>query len=201
MSKDFREKCPEVSTKPYLLFLSRIHYKKGIDLLVDAYAQLLKTELQTNVPIPDLVIAGPGLDRDYGQELLKMVEQNSQLKNRVHFPGMLTGDAKWGALYGCEAFILPSHQENFGIAVVEAMSCRKPVLISYQVNIWPEIEAGGGGIIAQDTLEGSRKLLDKWLALSPDEKNQMGQQARTMFENNFHIEKLSIRMSELLDQY
>ena len=62
---------------------------------------------------------------------------------------MLTGDLKWGALHAAEAFILPSHQENFGIAVVEALACGKPVLISDKVNIWREIEADGACLVAR----------------------------------------------------
>ena len=54
---------------------------------------------------------------------------------------MIGGDLKWGALRACDAFVLPSHQENFGISVVEALAVGRPVLISNQVNIWPEIEA------------------------------------------------------------
>ena len=93
------------------------------------------------------MIAGPGLDTAFGREMRQLAEslcpQPSTLTPQpaVFFPDMLTGDAKWGALYGCEAFVLPSHQENFGIAVVEALACGKPVLISNQVNIWREIEA------------------------------------------------------------
>ena len=76
------------------------------------------------------------------------------LADRVHWPGMLKGDAKWGAFAVSDAFILPSHQENFGIAVAEALACGRPVLISDQVNIAPEIEADGCGFVEHDTLEG-----------------------------------------------
>ena len=79
---------------------------------------------------------------------------------------MLTGHAKWGAFYGAEAFILPSHQENFGIAVVEALACGKPVLISKQVNIWHEIIEGGGGLVEEDTTAGTLRLLESWQRLS-----------------------------------
>jgi hypothetical protein len=75
---------------------------------------------------------------------------------------MLSGAAKWGALYGCEAFVLPSHQENFGIAVVEALACGKPVLISDQVNIWREIVEDGAGLVEGDAEEGVEKLLRKF---------------------------------------
>ena len=63
---------------------------------------------------------------------------------------------------GCESFVLPSHQENFGIAVVEALVSGKPVLISNQVNIWRQIKAAGAGIVASNTEEGASELLTKW---------------------------------------
>jgi glycosyltransferase involved in cell wall biosynthesis len=76
---------------------------------------------------------------------------------------MLSGEAKWGAFYGCEVFVLPSHQENFGLAIVEALACSKPVLISNQVNIWREIQDFNAGIVADDTLEGTINLLGSWV--------------------------------------
>ena len=66
--------------------------------------------------------------------------------DRVYWPGMLRGNLKWGSFYSCEAFILPSHQENFGIAVAEALACGKPVLLSNKVNIAAEIERDGVGL-------------------------------------------------------
>lgn len=193
----FLAKCPPLTNTPYLLFLSRIHYKKGVDLLIEAYAKILQTEANERADIPKLVIAGPGLDTQYGQTILNRVAATSQLSGMVYFTDMLTGDAKWGAISGCKAFILPSHQENFGIAVVEAMSYGKPVLISNQINIWPEIEAGGGGLIADDTAEGTLQLLQNWLTLSAEKKVLMGQQAKATFERHFTIKQVSIRIGEL----
>ena len=66
--------------------------------------------------VPDLVVAGP-IDSEYARRMISMAQELG-VSNRVHFPGMLSGDAKWGAFYGCEAFILPSHQENFGIVLL-----------------------------------------------------------------------------------
>ena len=100
---------------------------------------------------------------------------------------MLTGDAKWGALYGCEAFILPSHQENFGISVAEALACGKPVLISDQINIWREIEAGKAGFIAHDTFEGVVQLLKDWIHLEKKGKEKMSRNALTAYKDNFEI--------------
>ena len=112
----------------------------------------------------------------------------------VHALDMLEGDAKWGAFHACEAFLLPSHQENFGIAVVEALACGKPVLISDQVNIWREIEADGAALVAPDTLDGTQSLLRRWLALPDAARAAMGQAARRCFETRFEIGRAAERL-------
>jgi glycosyltransferase involved in cell wall biosynthesis len=100
---------------------------------------------------------------------------------------MLAGDAKWGALYDAEAFVLTSHQENFGIAVVEALACGKPVLISNQINIWHEIEEDKAGLVAADTLAGAAQLFRRWQNLAPENKAAMKQAAKACYENRFDI--------------
>jgi glycosyltransferase involved in cell wall biosynthesis len=77
---------------------------------------------------------------------------------------MLEGDAKWGALHGCAALVLPSHQENFGIVVAEALGCGRPVLISDKVNIWREILEDGAGLVEEDSVEGTARLLRRFAA-------------------------------------
>lgn len=189
LSKAFYDKCPAARDQPYFLFLSRIHEKKGADLLVKAYLKIV------NAGFPKLVIAGPGMDTAYGQELKQLVEK-ANASDKILFPGMLAGDAKWGAFYNCEAFVLPSHQENFGIAVVEAMACGKFVLISNQVNIWREIEGQGGGMVAENTIDGTQNLLSRWTNFSPDEKRTASQKARATYEKYFSIEPAAHRFAE-----
>ncbi|MFA6087898.1 glycosyltransferase [Mucilaginibacter sp.] len=192
MGEKFLAQCPQVKDKPYLLFLSRIHKKKGIGLLIKAYANIIDKALAEKRDYPKLVIAGPGLNSSYGEKMIRLSASFPQLKDNIFFTGMLTGDYKWGALYGCDAFVLPSHQENFGIAIVEAMACKKSVLISHQINIWKEIEAGGGGIIAADTLEGTQEMLDKWISLSAKEQKEIGEHALETYQKRFHIGPASI---------
>jgi glycosyltransferase involved in cell wall biosynthesis len=109
------------------------------------------------------------------------------IEQRVHWTGMVKGDAKWGALYACDAFVLPSHQENFGIAVAEALACSKPVLISDKVNIWREIAQGGCGLVAPDTLAGTTQLLVGWLALPASGRTAMVAQARRTFDQRYTV--------------
>ncbi len=218
MRNAFLAKCPELNGQPFLLFLSRIHEKKGVDLLVNAYAQLVNAAATTGVlepattgedgnlgsfgdtPLPRLVIAGPGLDTAYGQNIQQSAANVSDKQAAVVFPGMLTGDAKWGAFYLCEAFVLPSHQENFGIAIVEALACGKPVLISNQVNIWREIEQGGGGLVTDDTPNGTQQALDFWTALPATEKACMGRKAQQSFLNDFAVPRAANRLLNALSK-
>jgi glycosyltransferase involved in cell wall biosynthesis len=100
---------------------------------------------------------------------------------------MISGDVKWGAFHASEVFILPSHQENFGIAVVEAMACGVPVLISNKVNIWREIDLDKAGLIENNGLDGTVRLLKRWLALTESEKSLMRQHAKSCFLNRFEI--------------
>jgi hypothetical protein len=87
-----------------------------------------------------------------------------------------------------EVFALPSHQENFGIAVVEALACGMPVLISREVNIWREIVAAGAGLADDDSVEGATRLLRTWLTKPSVEREQMRQQAKECFVERFDIE-------------
>ena len=147
------------------MFLSRIHRKKGCDLLLEAFARLAaETDL-------DLVMAGP--DEDGLQLALEAQAARLGIAGRVHWTGMLEGDVKWGALRAADAFVLPSHQENFGIAVVEALACGVPVIISDKVNIWPEIAQDKAGIVKEDSAEGTYQGMVEFLAMGPEERLRM----------------------------
>ena len=187
MMNAFYQHCPGVEGQKYFLYLSRLHPKKGLDLLINAYSAIIKDSSVQN-ELPNLVIAGPGLESAYGAKIQNMVAADANLKDIVHFTGMLTGDAKWGSLYGCEAFVLPSHQENFGIAVVEALACGKPVLISDQVNIYREIKDAGAGLVASDDIGGTEQLLRDWISMDAAQKAEMSQNARLAYEKYFTVE-------------
>ena len=179
----FYNKCPKIKSKKYFLFLSRIDEKKGVNLLINAYNELS----DKNSNLPDLVIAGP-LDTQYAEDMVKLASNN----HKIHFAGMLKDMAKWGAFYNCEAYLLPSHQENFGIAIVEAMACKKPVLITKNINIWSEIIQGGAGWIANlDEKESLKNVLSDVLNYSEEELALKGMKAFEAYQNNFKIETCS----------
>ena len=197
MRAAFSAKVPGLGNKPYLLFLGRIHPKKGVDLLVRAYFEKLKTE-KLKTGIPGLVVAGPGWDSEYGRgikDLIRELGAGSLERGAIHAVGMLEGDAKWGALHGCSAFVLPSHQENFGIAVVEALACNKPVLISNKVNIWREVVDDGAGAAAGDDLAGTTELLRAFLETSG---NGDPDRFRSCYRKRFGIDSAAQKMAVAL---
>jgi glycosyltransferase involved in cell wall biosynthesis len=175
----FLEHVPALRGRSFFLFLGRIHEKKGCDLLMEAYARVAhETDL-------DLVVAGP--DQMELQGTLQAAATRAGIADRVHWPGVLTGDVKWGALRSCAAFVLPSHQENFGIAVVESLAAGRPVLISNQVNIWPEIQADAVGLVDDDTLDGTERLLRGWIAMQPEEQDAMAARTEATFHHRYSI--------------
>jgi glycosyltransferase involved in cell wall biosynthesis len=197
MQKAFLGKCHAVMNRNYLLFLGRIDEKKGVDLLVDAYKKIAEDSGADDLPM--LVIAGPGLDTPYGEKIKQLVAASPLLESMVAFTGMLEGDAKWGAFYCADAFVLPSHQENFGIALVEAMACSKPVLISNKVNIWQEVIKGQAGLAADDTAPGILSLLTKWTTMHPEQQKRMAARARQCYEKQFSVEMAARQMLQALD--
>lgn len=218
MREAFFKLCPALpSTRPYLLYLSRIHEKKGVDLLIRAYGKIRRQQIEgQNYKLPDLVIAGPGFDTPYGKKLLSLADEmeipisspsrsvlpssslDASTGALIHFPGMLQGESKWGAFHGCEAFILPSHQENFGIVVAEALACGKPVMISNQVNIWREIKEEKVGWVENDSEEGTLALLQNWLTSPPPERTEMGNRARLMFSSHFDVQEAARALLQLV---
>jgi len=187
----FLSRHPELQGKRLLLFLGRIHVKKGCDLLVEAFARVAGAD-----PSLRLVMAGPN-QAGWGAALARRADTLG-VAGRVVWPGMLTGDVKWGAFRAAEVFVLPSHQENFGIAVAEALACGLPVLISDKVNIWREIEEDGAGLVGPDTQPGADRLLQEWLTLPAAAREEMARRARQCFEGRFEIRMAADRLLEAL---
>ena len=195
LRKCFFERVPGVRERRFLLYLGRIHRKKGCDMLMDAFAHIAARD-----PGLDLVMAGPD-QQGWATELRQTAEQRG-IADRVHWPGMLRGDAKWGAFFASEAFVLPSHQENFGIAVAEALGCGTPVLLADKVNIAEEISGDGAGLVEPDTLDGTLRLLERWLAMPEAERARMRERALECFHRRYDMRenaKTIIRLFENAD--
>ena len=104
---------------------------------------------------------------------------------------------KWGAFYAAEAFVLPSHQENFGVAVVEALACEVPVLISDKVNIWPDIVQDQAGIVNEDTAEGTYQSMRALLGMLPDERQRMVSNGLACFRARYEMRSTARALEEL----
>ena len=182
---------PELRGKKLALFMGRIHPKKGCDLLIEAFAKVLAHHSEWH-----LVIAGP--DQVGLQKKLNHRAEKLGIASRITWTGMINGAVKWGALRAAEVFVLPSHQENFGIVVAEALATGTPTLISDRVNIWREIQADGAGLVAEDTLSGTCEFFRSYLELPEEERLRMRQLARQSFEQRFEIKKAVGTLLEVL---
>jgi glycosyltransferase involved in cell wall biosynthesis len=185
----FLTRFPGLRGRRFFLFLSRIHRKKGCDLLLEAFGRVAgATDL-------DLVMAGP--DEEGLQPVLEAQAARLGITGRVHWTGMLEGEVKWGSLRAAEAFVLPSHQENFGIAVVEAMACGVPVIISDKVNIWPEIAQDKAGIVTADSAEGTYQGMTAFLAMQPEERLQMIRNGVDCFRGRYEMRRSAAALNAL----
>ena len=183
---------PQAQGARLVLFLGRLHVKKGCDLLIEAFAQVASRD-----PALKLVMAGPDLVGV--RPSLEQLAQRLGVADRILWTGMLEGPAKWSALRAAEVFVLPSHQENFGIAVAEALAAGVPVLVSTKVNIWREIVAAGAGFAEEDTGPGTLALLERWLSLDADGRAAVARRAAPCFESNFHVDSAARRLTSRLD--
>ena len=107
----------------------------------------------------------------------------------VVWTGPLYGNDKWNTMRAAEVCVLPSHQENFGISVVEALACGLPVLVSNKVNIWREIEIANAGLVAEDTVVGTDETTHRmWAARTTEQKREMEAQCeKRVLRKNFDI--------------
>jgi glycosyltransferase involved in cell wall biosynthesis len=183
-------RLPALRGRRFLLFIARLHEKKGCDLLLKAFATIA-----ASAPDVDLVVAGP--DQSGMQAKLQHLAGKLGVASRVHWPGLVVGNVKWGAFRACEAFVLPSHQENFGIAVVEALAVGRPVLISNQVNIWQDIESDGAGLVDDDTVDGTVRLLRRWFDLPTPERDAMSARARQSFIRRFAMTRAAVAINQV----
>jgi len=189
--KNFAERMPQLKERRFILFLSRIHPKKGVDLLIQAFARIASM-----FPDIDLVIGGP--DQAGWMPYLLRLAADMGIANRVHWPGMLSGDAKWGAFRSAEFFVLPSHQENFGIVIAEAMALSKAVLITNKVNIWREIDADRAGLVVNDDVDAIAEGLRQLCALTPMQLGEIGRNGRACFLARYDLETNAMQLLSLM---
>jgi glycosyltransferase involved in cell wall biosynthesis len=185
----FLREFPVARGKQIVLFLGRIHFKKGVDLLVQAW----KTAAQAH-PEALLVLAGPD-----SEGTLAGVEETIsrlQLTHRVLVTGMLRSEMKWSALAAADYFVLPSYSEGLSVAALEALSMGVPLILSEQCNLPRVAQAGAGWQVRTDVAELA-KVIDIALQSTPEVRRDMSQRARMLAEREFGWASVTERMAQL----
>ncbi|HWP91117.1 MAG TPA: glycosyltransferase [Thermodesulfobacteriota bacterium] len=181
----FKNRYAALKNRKYILFLGRINIKKGLDILVESFGEIAKAYKDLY-----LVIVGANEGNEGFKEEVKRRLKDVGLLERTIFTGMLRERDKLEAFVDAEVFVLPSYSENFGMAVVEAMACGIPVVISNKVGIHREVERNRGGIIVEtnpDSLSrGIRALLD-----NEELKREVRTNGRKMVEEYYDIDKVA----------
>lgn len=171
----FYRKYPQLRGRPYILFLSRLHYKKGLDYLIEAFAQVAN-----RLDEVDLVVAGPD---DGALQTLEQDIARHRLGERAHVVGPLYGEEKFMALVDAACFCLPSRQEGFSIAITEALASGTPVVISEACN-FPEVaQANAGKVVGLNAGHIAAALLE--LLESPAQREAAGRAGRDLVLRHF----------------
>ncbi len=186
----FRQRHPELAEKKLIVFLGRVTPKKGLDLLIPALVRALRSQ-----PAAHLVIAGPD-DEGYGTVVEELIRRHG-VGRHVTWTGLVTGTAKLELLRDADVWVLPSRDENFGVAVVEAMAAGAAVVISNQVGFHPLLSAAGAGLVVEPEGEALAAALERLLA-SDALRAELGAQARRLA-----LERLTwdAAAGDLLDAY
>jgi len=187
----FYRQFPELAGKRLVLYLSRIHYKKGIDLLCRAWAGAAK-----EFPGAHLVIAGP--DYEGTQRRIEALVRKLRLETRVTFTGMLAAGEKWAALAAAELFVLPSHSEGFSVAVLEALAMARPVVITPGCN-FPEVAQAGCGAVVSPADRQIEEALRDVLGRTPADRAAMGARGLQLVQERFSWRRIGERMADVND--
>jgi glycosyltransferase involved in cell wall biosynthesis len=176
---------------PVLLFLSRIDRKKGLDLLLAAFAHVREKHAEAT-----LVVAGDGDPAFIAT--LKRQSQRLGLDASILWAGFLQGPDKLAALADADIFVLPSYSENFGVAVVESMAAGLPVIVSDQVGIHREIATAEAGLVVPCSAEALALALETMIA-DPSLRAAMGAKAMEL-SRKFSTEIIARQLSEIYER-
>jgi glycosyltransferase involved in cell wall biosynthesis len=185
----FRAAHPEIGDRRIVLYLGRLNFKKGLDLLARAFGMLLRRRDDVH-----LVLAGPDQE-GYGRRVRRWLAEEGALAH-VTFTGMLRGEAKLAALAAADVWTLPSYSENFGLAVVEALAAGAPVVISDQVNLWPELAAARAGVVVRCGAAELAAALEGILE-NPDAARAMAGRGRELVRARFAWPRVAAQMRDV----
>jgi len=182
----FKNRYEQIKDNRFILFLGRINRKKGLDILIYAFKNLAKK-------YQDLYLVIAGFDNENYLRYIRELVATSNLSDRVIFCGPLIDNNKLQAFVDADLFVLPSYSENFGMAVVEAMACGCPVVISDNVGISSQVNNLNAGIVVQSNTEslfkGIAKLLD-----NQEMAKSFSIEAKKYVEDNFDVNVIATNM-------
>lgn len=172
-----------------ILFLSRVHVKKGINFLVEA-ADVLRNELQGY----KILVAGEG-DADYVEAMKRMICDRG-LQDIVQLIGGVYGDEKWRLFQTSDFFVLPTHSENFGLAIAESLASGTPVITTVGTP-WSDLNSSEAGAWIEIGTEPLVETLRRFLSLSEDELETMGRNGRRLIETKYSAHVMAEQMMEV----
>ncbi len=172
-----------------ILFLSRVHVKKGINFLVEA-ADVLRNELQGY----KILVAGEG-NADYVEAMKRMICDRG-LQDIVQLVGGVYGDEKWRLFQTSDFFVLPTHSENFGLAIAESLASGTPVITTVGTP-WSDLNSSEAGAWIEIGTEPLVETLRRFLSLSEDELETMGRNGRKLIETKYSAHVMSEQMMEV----
>lgn len=170
-----------------ILFLSRVHPKKGIELLIDAIAQLKPNNLK-------ITIAGEG-EPDYVESLKKQTNERG-VSNLFDFVGGVYGNQKWELYQQAELFVLPTYSENFGIVIAEALATGIPVITTTGTP-WHELHTERCGWWIELSVENLTYALNEAIHTKPEQLKEMGIRGRKLVEEKYDIKGVGKNIIDL----
>ena len=172
-----------------ILFLSRVHVKKGINFLVET-ADVLRNELQGY----KILVAGEG-EADYVEAMKRMISDRG-LQDIVQLIGGVYGDEKWRLFQTSDFFVLPTHSENFGLAIAESLASGTPVITTVGTP-WSDLNSSEAGAWIEIGTEPLVETLRRFLGLSEDELETMGRNGRKLIETKYSAHVMAEQMMEV----
>lgn len=185
----FYMQFPALKGKKIILFLGRIHFKKGLDLLVKSWAMLAK-----KWPEAHLVLAGP--DFENTRSTIEQLIAEHRISDQVLFTGMLSGEIKWSALAASQCFVLPSYSEGLSVSILEALGIGLPVIITDQCNV-PDVKLINAGWCIQPDVDQLSCSISEFLHNSPEANREIGDRGRNLILKRYNWSSVANQMSDL----
>ena len=188
--KKFYGKFPNLINKKFYLYLGRFHQKKGCDILIKAVKKMIESKKNIYV-----LMAGP--ESNYKNKM-KNLSNNLNLEKNIFWSNIILNDLKWGAISASKAMLLSSHGENFGVSLVESLSCHTPVITTEKVNIYNEIKNSEAGLISKDNFKSFFKSLKKFDNLKENKIKEMNINSFKCFKKHFDLFEYKNSLAEIL---